>query len=278
MPNAAQTREVAKANALVRAWRERYGSTPSRNAVVLILSVAELETRAGDFRGAHNWGQIQRRGLTAEEAAILKSGGTPMPRDTREVLSSDTHPTATGPITYAVWLWAFPDDVAGAGKLLEVLLDDRPSIKSGIDAFTYESLARLMYDSKYFEGSHPRNEVGGPGANIAAYAEAMRKQGVDGLLFGWMPPLGTVPIAATKSTDAGGELAPASSEVPQITAIGVEENPPEADPFPAEPVTTPATPAAKAKTIAFVALVTGPAFVVLAALITALFHACAGVP
>lgn len=276
MPNAAQTREVAKANALVSAWRKRYATTPSRNAVVLVLSVAELETRAGDFRGSHNWGQIQRRGLTIEEAALLKTGTMPKPRDAFEILSSDTHPTTTGPIiTYAVWLWAFPDDVAGADKLLSVLLEERPSIKRAIDTMTYEALAGAMYESKYFEGSHPRNEVGGPAANVAAYAESMRKQGVDGLLFGWMPPLGSVPTPATKPPDNVVELAPASSEEPQITAIGVAENPPEADPFPAEPVTSPATPSAKAGT----AIMAGSiAFVVAVVFITGLFHACAGVP
>ncbi len=276
MPTAAQTREAAKANALVRAWRERYGSNPSRNAVVLILSVAELETRAGDYRGSHNWGQVQRRQLTAAEQAMLADGKTPAPKDALEILSTDTHPTARGPVTYAVWLWAFKDDIAGADKLLGVLLDERPRIARAIDGLTYEGLAGLMYDGKYFEGSHPRNEVGGPAANIAAYAEAMRKQGVDGLLSGWMPPLGTIPIAATKSPEPAGELAPASSEVPQITAIGVEENPPEADPFPAEPVTSPATPTAKA--IASAWGITVSIGLGALALVAAIFHACGGAP
>lgn len=276
MPTAAQTREVAKANALVSAWRKRYATTPARNAVVLILSVAELETRAGDYRDSHNWGQVQRRQLTADEKTILLNGGTPKPRDANEILSTDTHPTATGPTTYSVWLWAFPDDVAGADKLLSVLLEERPAIKNAIEKLTYEGLAGLMYDSKYFEGSHPRNEVGGPAANIAAYAESMRKQNVDGLLFGWMPPLGAVPdLPSTKATEEPGELAPASPEPAEITAIAVQQNAtPEPDPFPAEPVTTPATPAAKA--IAFAGPITTATMgiFVLLALIAAVAHAC----
>lgn len=272
MANAATEREIAKANALVTAWRKRYATTPTRNAVVLILSVAELETHAGDFRGAHNWGQVQRRQVTVDEKIQIAAGKTPPPRDASEILSTDTHPTATGPVTYSVWLWAFPDDVAGADKLLSVLLEERPSIKKAIDGLTFEGLAGLMYDSKYFEGSHPRNEAGGPAANIAAYAKSMRSYNVDALLFGWMPGLD---VAAVPAAGGGVELAPAPQETAEKSPfpVTVPTPEPEADPFPAEATTAPATPSAL--TVSRGAQLSAIAVVVLAAVV-ALFHACGG--
>lgn len=73
-----------KADALVHAWRMNYGDDPPLNAVVLALSVAIHETRAGDaWPGAdgvvgtdddeNNWGATTLRALNAAEyAAIAK--------------------------------------------------------------------------------------------------------------------------------------------------------------------------------------------------------------
>lgn len=224
MTSAANEREESKANALVAAWRARYGTAPTLSAVILVLSVAELETNAGDFRGSHNWGQIMRRVLTPQEKADLAAGKKLTPRDAREILSSDTLPNADGSITtYPIWLWAFPDDVAGADKLLSVLLDARPTIKRAIDTMSFEDLASEMYDTNYYEGSKPKTAPGGPAANKAAYAANLRKQDVAARLAGW--------------------IAPSASPPPVIAVVAPAIDPQEA-PTPAAPVVDEADPAA----------------------------------
>jgi len=183
------SRVTDKADALAAAWHRRYGPNAplTKHATVAILSVAKLETGMGDYRSSHNWGQIQRRTITDDERAQINAGVEPAPRDANEFLNGDTSPD-TG--SYLVWLWKFPNDVEGANKLLEVLLDKRPAIKRAIDSITFEELARLMYETHYYEGSHKRTELGGPQANINAYAGGLRKA-ADGIAPGlgqWSPP------------------------------------------------------------------------------------------
>jgi hypothetical protein len=172
-----------KAGVLVTAWQRRYdGGLPSKLAVLLVCSVAEHETRCGDsWPGEHNWGAIQRRTMSEAERAIVRAGGKPEPRDAFEALHGDSSPIHG---RYQVWFWRFPNDVEGANKLLEVLLDKRPSIQKDIDRLSTDELARRMYLTRYYEGFHdPRPRPGeqvptggltqGQRANIADYARAI---------------------------------------------------------------------------------------------------------
>jgi hypothetical protein len=188
-------RMIGKADALVRAYVARYGRRPTTHAVVCILSVAELETGCGDFKGSHNWGQIQRRQLTADERALVDRGELPPPRDDREILSWDTSPKrradgSTEQHPYPVWLRRWPDDQAGAADLLSVLLDARPSIGSRIDTITIPELAAAMYATRYYEGSHARSEPNAAALNAAAYGNGLThrlRSLVEPGLTGWHP-------------------------------------------------------------------------------------------
>ncbi len=192
------SRYVRKAEAVVEAWKKRYGVMPSKHAVVLVCAVAEHETQCGDAWGfSHNWGAIQRRVLTAEERAVATAGGTPNPKDAFEELHGDSSPVHG---RYQTWFWKFPDDVQGADKLLQVLLDNRSAIKAHTDTLGTDELARLMYLSHYYEGFHdPRpkpDEAVAPGgltlgqlANIADYARAIARTSaaLEAGLAGWTP-------------------------------------------------------------------------------------------
>lgn len=170
---------IDKAEALSQAWRARYGSEIGRNALLLLLSVADLETGMGEYRGvkglqllpgpSHNWGQIQRRTMTAAEKAQFAAGSIPPPRDDNEFLSGDTSPD-TG--AYRVWLWRFPDDVQGATKLLAVLVDVE-KIRDSIEGMSAHDLARSMYNARYYEGAFSRSTSDGPEKNILAYGNAI---------------------------------------------------------------------------------------------------------
>jgi hypothetical protein len=172
-----------KGNALVAAWQTRYaGTLPTKHAVVMCCAVAEHETMCGDaWNHSGNWGAIQRRRMTAAERAVVASGGTPAPTDAFEQLHGDSSPI-TG--RYATWFWAFPKDTvyppaglagdaAGAWKLLEVLLDERPVIQEIIDSIDVQSLASDMYHTHYYEGVHDPRKPGGVDANIADYGHAL---------------------------------------------------------------------------------------------------------
>jgi hypothetical protein len=178
-------RYETKASTVVTAWRRRYdGAAPSRHATLVVCSVAEHETRCGDaWPGEHNWGAIQRRTMSEAERAVIRAGGKPEPRDAFEALHGDSSPING---RYQVWFWRFPNDVEGANKLLEVLLDKRPSIKNDIDRLSANELARRMYLTKYYEGFHdPRPRAGeqvppggltqGQQANIADYARGLTR-------------------------------------------------------------------------------------------------------
>jgi Putative peptidoglycan binding domain len=179
------SRFVTKAGALVTAWQQRYdGGLPTKHAALLVCSVAEHETRCGDsWPGEHNWGAIQRRTMTEAERAVVRAGGVPEPRDAFEALHGDSSPING---RYQVWFWRFPNDVEGANKLLEVLLDKRPSVQKDIDRLSTDDLARRMYLTRYYEGFHdPRPRPGeqvptggltqGQRANIADYAKALAR-------------------------------------------------------------------------------------------------------
>lgn len=177
------SRYTDKADALVAAWQKRYaGTLPTKHAVIMCCAVAEHETNCGDaWKHSGNWGAIQRRSMTAAERATAASGGTPTPTDAFEQLHGDSSPING---RYASWFWAFPPgivygpaelegDKAGAWKLLEVLLDRRPSIKAAIDTMDVQSLASDMYHTHYYEGFHDPRKPGGVDANIADYAHAL---------------------------------------------------------------------------------------------------------
>lgn len=186
-----------KADALARAWSLRYaGEVIQRNAALLLLAVADLETGMGEYRGvaglqlldgpSHNWGQIQRRQLTTEERTSLAKGIIPRPRNDGEFLSGDTSPD-TG--AYHVWLCRFPDDVAGATRMIALIVDGE-KLRTRIASMTPTELAQSMYDARYYEGSHSRSEAGGPAKNVAAYAAniASHYTKLAGALGNWSPP------------------------------------------------------------------------------------------
>ena len=201
---AAIDRYRRKADVVIAAWRALFGETPTRNALVRAMSVAEFETRMGDG-GLHNWGGVQKRGLRPDEASILlghgvfPSGGddalsaargllTPGPN---EILARDTSP-AVGP--YFTWFWTFADEAEAARKFLEVLVAQRPGVHAILDRASPEELARAMYASRYFEGFHKDDRE----ANIRDYARNIRATGdaieaaiVDG------------PVAPKTSTNTG---------------------------------------------------------------------------
>jgi len=177
------TRYSDKANAVVTAWKKRYSSAvPSKHAVVVCCAVAEHETLCGDaWNHSGNWGAIQRRVMTPQEKEIARQGGTPSPTDAFEQLHGDSSPING---RYETWFWAFPravvylpaeldGDAAGAWKLLDVLLDKRPAIKSIVDVVDVPTLASNMYHTHYYEGVHDPRQPGGVDQNIADYAHAL---------------------------------------------------------------------------------------------------------
>lgn len=187
-----------KAQSLVTAYQKRYGVLPTVNATTILCAVAYHETQCGDaWNNSHNWGGIQRRSPTTEEKEVLKSGGHPTPRDSNEILMGDSSPK-TG--KYPVWFWAFPNDVVGADKLLQILLDNRKEIKSSIDTIDPYNMARVMYKTHYYEGFHNPDPapgevvpVGGFTAgqvlNILDYKNAIGRGMNDftNALYGWKP-------------------------------------------------------------------------------------------
>jgi murein L,D-transpeptidase YcbB/YkuD len=66
-------------------------------------------------------------------------------------------------------------DAAGAWKLCEVLLDNRPRIRAEIDRADPGTLARHMYETGYYEGIHDPRKPGGADANVADYARAITR-------------------------------------------------------------------------------------------------------
>ena len=128
--------------------------TPSRNTILLAMSVAEHETNNGRaWPGTNNFGAVQLRSLTTAETAdfqsgTLKAGDYTPSRD--GVLHVDTHPSPAGPIPYPIWFAAFPDRVAGIAHFLRVLW--RLSLGApDADGATVETVCLEMYCGHYFE-------------------------------------------------------------------------------------------------------------------------------
>lgn len=201
-----------KANALVTAWKTRYpGTLPTKHAVVMCCAVAEHETNCGDaWNHSGNWGAIQRRSMTATERAVVANGGKPGPGDSFEQLHGDSSPING---RYAAWYWAFPQgvayplaglsgDEAGAWKLLEVLLDERPTIKSAIDSIDVQTLASDMYHTHYYEGVHDPRQPGGVDKNVTDYAHglAWTSGAFSAGLASWQPDGGPPPGADLTTT------------------------------------------------------------------------------
>src|ERR1700690_2074360 len=71
---------IGKATAYATAWGKVFpGESPTVHNVRLGLAVAIHETWAGDaWVGEHNWGAVQKRGLTAQEKVVL-TGLPPSP-------------------------------------------------------------------------------------------------------------------------------------------------------------------------------------------------------
>ena len=132
-------------------------STPSRNAILLCMSVAEHETNNGRaWPGTNNFGAVQLRPLTLQERTafddgILHAGDYTPNRD--GVLHVDTHPGPSGAIPYPVWFAAFADRVAGIAHFLRVLYRLSDSAPDAADA-SPGSVAKAMYLHGYYEGAH----------------------------------------------------------------------------------------------------------------------------
>lgn len=174
-----------KANAYSAAWSKVFsGEVPSHYNVALGLGVAEHETWCGDaWKGEHNWGAVQLRGLNAQERDTLKSAGL-MPTQASLVVARtllavpggalhiDTSPVA-GP--YFVWFCAFPDDEAGAEKFVQTIAKNRAACHDVLVSVTPSTLAlaAAMYKSHYYEGFHDPHKPGGDDANIVDYTTAI---------------------------------------------------------------------------------------------------------
>ncbi len=195
MTAAATTRYQQKATALAAAWAVVFPGQPlTETALVLLLAVAELETNLGDWDRSHNWGGIMKRTLTAAEQATLTAAGiTPsyanlataraaLPAGPNEILRVDSAPAPRG--AYFVWSWAFPSDVAGATKFVQVLVLQRPPVEAILATATPDTLAAAMYATHYYEGNSTT-----PAANVSAYAANIAKHAtaIGTALGGWSP-------------------------------------------------------------------------------------------
>jgi hypothetical protein len=210
-----------KAGVVASAWQRVLAEAPTRHALILVMAVADFETRLGDaggtWRGEHNWGAIHKRSLSPEEASILLGHGV-------YPTSDDTLRTARGLLTagpnealhidkgtigpYFAWFWAFDGDVDGAAKYLEILVRNRATVRAIIDRASPTELAAAMYASRSFEGTSKD-----PRENIRAYASRIEERAarVESALLGWPPgalPLPAAPpVAETKRAGAGWWLA-----------------------------------------------------------------------
>jgi hypothetical protein len=207
----AVTRYVNKANVVTAAWKQLFGAAPPALAVMLAMAVAEFETHMGDaggtWQGEHNWGAVHKRSLTAAEAAKIKeagispSGGEDAVRRARallaptspnEALHVDNSPNGY----YFVWFWAFPTDVDAAKKFLQVLVGQRPEVRTLLEhEGSAADVARAMYKSKYYSGVHSD-----PEANITDYARAVAAK-LEPIraalsLMGWTPAKADAPLEA----------------------------------------------------------------------------------
>lgn len=173
-----------KADAIVHAWRMNYGDDPPLNAVVLALSVAIFETRAGDAwpgpdgvlgtaDDEHNYGSTTLRALNAAEKAAVKAAGIyptvgaghearakaaqaaivaaglPLPQGN---IHCDSAPNI-GP--YFVYFASFHTDADGAAYFLKLLAGLKTrKVAYGVltQGGNEVSLATAMYLANYYTG------------------------------------------------------------------------------------------------------------------------------
>lgn len=216
---------VSKANALCAAWSGIESAPPiTKAAVRLCLAQATFETHCGDdWPLSCNWGAAQYRACTVQElqqvsTGALKNGdwlfadgshsSTHAPSAVAQ-LHTDTHPTPSGPQRYAVWFSAFPDDIAGAGNLLHIVLR-MASEALGDPNCTVVEYVTAVYRHGYFEGSHAgARPIGkrvapltGPEAdNVADYA-----MGLNGVLASIDEALTDWDVTASAAAPAQPEL------------------------------------------------------------------------
>jgi hypothetical protein len=197
---------LSKAATAATAWQKVVGSPPSKNALVLAMSVADLETGLGSVTG-HNWGAVHARALPADEMLTLPSQGldpadgnaalttarTLLTPGKNEILVIDTSPRGA----YFVWLRTFPNDEAAAETFLTVLVKHRPGVAAIIDTATPVELAAAMYASKYFEGNSTdaQTNINAYGALIANHALA-----INAALGAWTPPAPPAPPPSSTPT------------------------------------------------------------------------------
>lgn len=208
-----------KADALYTAWVQTVHSPPnSSEALRLALAVAQHETRCGDaWPGEHNWGAVQKRGLSPVEQEILSRDGIVVdPKGTRadaaaacklaaarlkqasddgeiwelyeEALHVDSSPIRG---LYMTWFWAFDNDIDGAKQFLRVLILKMPKVRTVmVGKPTAAMLAAAMYEHNYYEGFNDPRAEGGKQANIDAYAKEISYHAalITTALTDWQPP------------------------------------------------------------------------------------------
>ena len=133
---------------------QAFSRVVNRDALNLAMAVAQHETCNGAaWPGSNNFGAVQLRGLTADEAQAFHDGtlrAGDYNADRSGVLHVDTHPPG---IPYPVWFAAFPTRVAGSAYFLKTLWRLTGGACEAPDA-TPATVALAMYCRHYFEGRH----------------------------------------------------------------------------------------------------------------------------
>jgi hypothetical protein len=199
-----------KANSLAAGWKLEFQADPPKNAVILALSIAQLESKCGDiWPMAHNWGCLQQRVPNiAERKVLMDAGLVPLTENipagqaalaaavaagkvapnTEGILWVDSSPTDG---YYWVFFRTFPSDAEAAERFVHVLATDRPACKHALEsvAGSEQEVATCMYMSGYYQGMHKPDTAEGRQANINSYASAMRSwtPSIRNALTSWYP-------------------------------------------------------------------------------------------
>lgn len=199
------TRYEHKAEVVKTYWNSVMGGPPPcKQAVLLVMCVAEHESRLGDLKNfGFNWGACTIRGLTQADRDAI-AAGTLKVGDIQNggILYGDSSFQAG---KYLTWFAAFPDADSGAGYFLKVLVKTRPTIAALLKnpEATPRQLAELMYAGHYFLGVHNPATPAGKEANIKDYAGALEKLygPISAGLAGWGNELNPVIVEAVREEE-----------------------------------------------------------------------------
>lgn len=160
-----------KAAAVIDGWGVVFGKDPPAGAVVLVLAVAQHETRCGDaWPGENNWGAVQDadKGVQARMRDALRAAGLaahPSRVDEAKALlttaglrTDGLHvDSSPGKGYYWVYFVTFPTEAEGAAHLVRTLAERRASCRAVLESGgSAMALAQAMYNSRYYEGFHKR--------------------------------------------------------------------------------------------------------------------------